>query len=291
MPSPSFINLSKMVGELSPFDLLWTSFGYGKPYQVFSGIFEVSGAILILFKRTRVAGLLIIMAVMLNVIVLNYTYQIGVLITSFYIFLIALFLLAPYSKSLLLLFFYGQQTDLSGHKFIPRNRKPLIILRVAGISIFLSSFVLGFLSAYNRYINTNTVNNSRQYSLVKNYILNNDTLKPVEEDTTRWRIWSEKTVNGKKSVIIATMKTGAYKTFFIETDSTNHQLILHPSNQADSSSLHFSYSNISKTSGCLEGTIKQNNIRVELQKVRPDSLLNLLKTKRSFLTFDDDENQ
>ncbi len=291
MPSPAFINLYKTVGELSPFDLLWTSFGYGKPYQVFSGIFEVSGAILILFKRTRVAGLLIITAVMLNVIMLNYTYQIGVLVTSFYILLVTLFLLAPYSRSLLLLFFYGQQTGLSGNGFIPQNRKSLAIVRVAGIVMLSTSFILGFLAAFNRHTNTNTVNKSRQYSLVKSYVVNNDSLKPVEEDTTRWRIWSEKTVNGKNSVSIAGMKAGVYKTYFIDRDTAIHQLILHPSNHADTNSLYFRYSNISRSIWRLEGTINQNNITVELQKVRPDTLFNLLKTKRTFLTFDDDENQ
>lgn len=290
MPSPAFINLYKPVGDLSPFELLWTSFGYGKPYQVFSGFFEVCGALFILFRRTRAAGLLIIISVMLNVIVLNYTYQIGVLITSFYIFLVALFLLAPYSKPLLRFFFSGQQTELSGHEYIPRKKKSLIVFRALGIALLIGSFVLTFLSSYNRYVSTGITNDSRQYSLVKNYMANNDTLKPVEGDTTRWNIWSEKTVGGKNSVSIASMKAGAYKTYFIERDTANHQLTLHPANAGDSSSLHFSYTNINDSRWRLDGVVKKMNIQVELQKVKPDTLLNLLKTKRTILTFDDEEN-
>jgi hypothetical protein len=67
MSPPSIITLRRPLGELSPFNLLWTSMGYGTPYEIFSGLIEVSGAILVLGKRSRVAGLFIIPAALLNV--------------------------------------------------------------------------------------------------------------------------------------------------------------------------------------------------------------------------------
>ena len=290
MPSPSFIGLHASVGDLSPFDLLWTTFGYGKPYQIFSGFFELSGALLILFNRTRVAGLLILTSVMLNVVILNYTYQVGVLILSFYILLITLFLLAPYAKQLLGFFFTKQVAVRSQNEYVPRKNLKTKLLKIIAILFISSSFILTTQSAYNRYAKTESINNSRRYSLVKNYVVNNDTLRLIENDTVCWRIWSERVTGGKRFVTIATMKPGMYKTYLVEQDSSKHSLALHPFNQIDTTSLNFTYTDIDKINWRLEGTFQQKNIKVELQKINPDTTMNLLKTKRTIITFDDESN-
>jgi len=122
-------------------------------------------------------------------------------------------------------------------------------------------------------------------------VVNNDTLKLIENDTVCWRIWSERVTGGKRFVAIATMKPGAYKTYMIEQDSSKHSLILHPFNQNDTTSLNFSYTDIDEINWCLDGTIKQKNIKVELQKINPDTTVNLLKTKRTIITFDDESDR
>jgi len=291
MPSPSFIGLHTSVGDLSPFDLLWTTFGYGKPYQIFSGFFELAGAILILFNRTRVAGLLIITSVMLNVVILNYTYQVGVLILSFYILIITLFLLIPYAKQLVRFFFTKHAAVLSQNEYVPGKNFKTKLFKIIAILLISSSFTLNIQSAYNRYSKTESIDNSRQYSLVKNYLVNNDTLRLIENDTVCWRVWSERVTGGKRFVTIATMKSGVYKTYVIERDSSKHSLTLHPFNQNDTTSLNFGYADIDKINWRLDGTIKQKNIKVELQKIKPDTAMNLLKTKRIVITFDDESDQ
>ncbi len=290
MMSPSFIGLHTSVGDLRPFDLLWTTFGYGKPYQIFSGFFELSGAILILFRRTRVAGLLIIAPVMLNVVILNYTYQVGVLILSFYILLITLFLLTPYTKQLLRFFFNKQMVVLFQNEYVPDKNFKTKLLKIMAMLLISSSFILNIKSAYNLYSKTESINNSRQYSLVKNYVVNNDTLKLIENDTVCWRIWSERVTGGKRFVTIAPMKPGVYKIYVIERDSSKHSLTLHPFNQNDTTSLNFSYTDIDQINWRLDGAIKQKNIKVELQKINPNTTVNLLKTKRTIIIFDDESD-
>jgi hypothetical protein len=286
MASPSVINLYKPVGDLSPFELIWAAFGYGKPYQMFSGLFEVTGAILILFNRTRVAGLIIIVSVMLNVIMLNYTYQIGVLITSFYILLIALFLLAPYARQLTRFFFTKQLVTLFSNEYSP----PPKWFRIIMFLLIGGSFFVSAKSAFNRYANGERVNHSRQYSLVRKHIVENDTLKLVENDTACWRLWSERTVNGKRYVTIAAMKPGAIKTYQLAQDTLKHTLVLHPFNQKDTTSLNFTYTDIDKRNWNLEGHIGEKNIRIELQHIQPDTTLNLLKTRRTIIIFDDESD-
>jgi hypothetical protein len=288
MAFPSFIDLQKPVGDLSPFELLWTTFGYGRPYQIFTGFFEITGAILILFKRTRAAGLLVIASVMLNVIMLNYTYQIGVLITSFYIFLLALFLLAPYARPMLQFFFARRPVALFTNHYVPRQGVTRRILKATAVVFIGSSFILNTSFAYRLYTKRKNTDGSRQYSLVRNYIVKNDTLGVTENDSTCWRIWSERVTEGKRFVTITTMNPGSTPSYTIEQDSLKHHLTLHPLNQHDSTSLNFNYTRINNNNWCLEGLVKQKNIRIELQKVSPDTLMNLLKTRRIIMPLDDE---
>ena len=290
MQPPSLINMHRPLGELTPFDLLWSTFGYGKPYQVFGGICEVLGAVLILFKRTRVAGLLSIAAVMVNVIMVNYTYQVGVLMTSFYILLVSLFLLAPYSRQLYRFFFTRQWVTLQQELYKPAKNSKTILFFTATLLFTGISFLLTFQASYNLYNRFENTNRTRQYSLVKNFVVNSDTLALNAADSLSWRIWSERVTDGKRLVTIATAKQGPYKTYTIEQDSLHHTMILYPFNQQDTMPLHFGYTTISAVNWRLEGVIQQQHIQVELQKFNPDTTENLLRIKRTILTFDDDPN-
>jgi hypothetical protein len=288
MNSPSFIDLHKTVGDLSPFDLLWTTFGYGKPYQIFTGFFELSGAVLILFNRTRVAGLLIIASIMLNVVMLNYTYQVGVLITSFYILVLTLFLLTPYAGKLAHFFFTKQPVALSQDEYAPAKNFKIKLVKIIAMIFICFSFIVNTRFACSLYLKREAINHSRKYSLVKNYMVNNDTLRLIENDTVCWRFWSERITDGKRFVTIGTMKPGVIQTYILEQDSLNHHLILHPLNQDDTASLNFSYTDIGKNDWLLDGDIKQKQIKVELQRINPDTIMNLLKTKRTIITLDDE---
>ena len=287
MSQPSFVDLYKPLGNLSPFELVWTTFGYGRPYQVFGGLLEVLGAVLILFKRTRVAGLLIIIPVMVNVMMINYTYQVGVLVTAFYIFLFTLFLLAPYAARLSRFLFSKEPVSLQPALYVPANKLSTKLAGTAFILLVATSFFCSGQYAYNRFQRTEDINHSRKYFLVKSYIVNNDTLKFVEKDTSCWRLWSERITDGKKYVTITTMNPDVFKTYLVEKDFAGQILTLHPFRQKDTTSLHFNYKVTSRREWSLDGSMQQNNIRAILQRVNPDTTMTLLKIKRSIIVFDD----
>jgi hypothetical protein len=94
-PSPSLITLIAPAGNLSLQGFLWTSIGASSPYQVFTGIVEVVGGLLLIAPRTTMLGATICLASMIQVFVLNMTYDVGVKILSFQLVLMSLFLLAP----------------------------------------------------------------------------------------------------------------------------------------------------------------------------------------------------
>jgi hypothetical protein len=289
MSAPNLALLQTPLGELRPFDLLWATFGYGRPYQAFSGFFEVVVAVLILFKRTRVIGLIIIVSVMLNVIMLNYTYQVGVLILSFYILLVALFLLAPYAGQLLRFFLTSEAVRLLPEEYLPVKNGKTRFFKATLLMLLACSFIANLLSAYNLFNRTESVNKTRQYSLIKNYIINSDTLHSIVNDTLRWRTWNERTIDGKRMLTITTMKPGQLKNYTVERDTAKQLLVLHPVSRQDTASLRFSYTDISSSHWRLDGMVKHQNIHLDLQKINPDTTEQLLKIKRYIIIVDDDQ--
>jgi uncharacterized membrane protein YphA (DoxX/SURF4 family) len=97
-PPAGLVTLLKPVGQLAPDDMLWTFIGTSVPYEMFTGWAEVVAGLLLLVPRTAMLGALIAFADMLQVWILNMTYDVGLKQTSFHLLLIALFLLGPQLK-------------------------------------------------------------------------------------------------------------------------------------------------------------------------------------------------
>jgi hypothetical protein len=95
-PEPSLGTLTKRVGDLSPMGLLWTFIGYSPVYQAFGGLAEVVSGTLLLFRQTCLLGALMTTGVMLNVVMLNFCYDVPVKRFSTQILLMAVILAAPH---------------------------------------------------------------------------------------------------------------------------------------------------------------------------------------------------
>ena len=94
-PPPPLVTLLKPVGDLSPDDLLWTFMGASVSYQMFTGWAELAAGVLLVIPRTALVGAVIAAADMLQVFVLNMSYDVGLKQTSFHLLAISLFLLWP----------------------------------------------------------------------------------------------------------------------------------------------------------------------------------------------------
>ncbi|MBD3636339.1 MAG: hypothetical protein HUJ25_03280 [Crocinitomicaceae bacterium] len=92
-------------GFLSKDILFWSTMGTSTWYCVLSGLAEIIPAVLLLFRKTRVAGLLLTLFVLLHVLVINIGFDISVKLYSTFLLLITLVLIAPYYKSLIAFFF------------------------------------------------------------------------------------------------------------------------------------------------------------------------------------------
>jgi hypothetical protein len=92
---PSLAKLIEPYGEFSPMGVLWSFMGASMPYTIFSGVAEVAGGLLLLFRRTTSLGALVAFAALSNVVALNFCYDVPVKLYSTNLVLMAVFLLAP----------------------------------------------------------------------------------------------------------------------------------------------------------------------------------------------------
>lgn len=60
-----------LLGEANAFDLAWTFMGYSFAYILFIGLAEVVGAWLLLWERTKLLGVAILLPVMVNIVVFD----------------------------------------------------------------------------------------------------------------------------------------------------------------------------------------------------------------------------
>jgi uncharacterized membrane protein YphA (DoxX/SURF4 family) len=98
-------------GQFSPMGVLWTFMGTSRPYTIFTGIVELTGCVFLLFRRTATLGALVSAAALINVIVLDFCFDIDVKLGALNYLLMAIFLLAPDVRRLVNLLVLNRATS------------------------------------------------------------------------------------------------------------------------------------------------------------------------------------
>ena len=140
-PPPFPQRLDQRVGDMSPMGMLWTFMGSSKPYALFTGCAEVLGGALLLWRRTHVAGALVVIAVMSNVVMLNFCYDVPVKLFSTQLLVIALVLVAPHARRLIAAVL-GRATPEVPPR--PRRSPRLERARLAAKLLFLAMLAIAF---------------------------------------------------------------------------------------------------------------------------------------------------
>jgi len=113
MPYPSLSRLVEPFGHFSPMGVLWSSIGASRPYEIFTGCAELIAGILLIIPSTVTLGALVSLGCMIQVFILNMTYDVPVKLFSFHLVLMSLFLLAPDARRLLNLLVLNRPADRS----------------------------------------------------------------------------------------------------------------------------------------------------------------------------------
>jgi hypothetical protein len=107
-PPPALMRLTETYGESSPMGLLWTFMGASMPYTIFGGLAEATAGMLLVFRRTVLLGSVVATGVLLNIVVLNFCYDVPVKLYSLSLLLMALFLAMPDASRLADVFFFNR---------------------------------------------------------------------------------------------------------------------------------------------------------------------------------------
>jgi hypothetical protein len=100
MPAPPLTALLTPFGDLGPASVLWLQVGSSHPYEMMLGAAEVLGGLLLFWPRTTTLGALDSLLSMVQVFMLNMSFDVPVKILSFHLLLISLVLLAPQIRRL-----------------------------------------------------------------------------------------------------------------------------------------------------------------------------------------------
>ena len=94
-PAPPLTALVTPVGEMTLSALLWTTIGSAPAYQIATGCVEVLAGVLVLLPRTVPLGALLAFVSLMQVLLLNLTFDIGVKLVTMHLIVLAVILLVP----------------------------------------------------------------------------------------------------------------------------------------------------------------------------------------------------
>lgn len=81
-PPPRLDRMAMTYAESSPMGLAWRFMGYSSAYCIFSGLGEVLAGFFLVFRRTAGLGAILAIAVMLNVVMINFCFDVPVKLFS-----------------------------------------------------------------------------------------------------------------------------------------------------------------------------------------------------------------
>lgn len=190
MSSPSLMQLLQPLGDKSPMGLAWTYVGYSPAFSMFAGLAEVVGGMLLFFRRTTLLGALLVAVVMVNVMVMNFTFDIPVKLYSTLLVLMAVFLIAPDAKRLLQVVLWNEATQPRppyAFKLSGRWRVTALVVKI----IFVGGIFAA--QAYSSWQSVRQYGDLRPkpplYGIfdVDQFVLGADTVPPLATDTRRWK--------------------------------------------------------------------------------------------------------
>lgn len=127
--APNFI-LETPIGELNGFWMTWTYFGYSQTLAMILGLIQVGGCILLLFRKTRLLAIMILLPVMVNIDLIDHFYKISPLAyynALHYTFMLTFLLFLDYDK-LKEAFFSRQESWVINWKSIGLNLIRVLII-------------------------------------------------------------------------------------------------------------------------------------------------------------------
>jgi uncharacterized membrane protein YphA (DoxX/SURF4 family) len=230
-PEPSAGTLIKRVGDAAPNELLWTFMGVSPAYVFFSGAGETLGALLLLFRRTTTLGALVLAAVLTNVVMLNFCYDVSVKINSSHYLAMCIFLVLPDLRRLANVLVFNRPAPPATREPTPTRPRARVarILKIAAISAVLLVNVkdgIALVRSNNAKIWCDGVWN------VAAFTRDGHDVPAVGGDATRWQRVSFQAVGGQLYVRWRHMDESPGELFTVVLDEKLRTMTLTPESSA-----------------------------------------------------------
>ena len=280
LPEPNILYTSV---RDTPRDLLyWITMGSSRPYTLFMGLVEIAAACLLFFRKTFLLGALISAGILMNVVMVNFCFDISVKLYSCFLFLLAAILIVPALKKLFF-FFIANKTEYST-AYAPvysfKKQRLVYLLCKTFVICFMVTDALWMYAAANNFNDDAAArplfNGAYEVTV---FIRNKDTLAPLTTDSLRWkRVF----IHRRGYFITQNMKdeTQDYK---LEYDTANHFLLIEEYN--DKIKRFLKYELFNGNLFTLRGKRGNDSLEIRLKKI---DMQNLPLLKNEFnLTIDE----
>ncbi|MEK6480250.1 DoxX family protein [Catalinimonas sp. 4WD22] len=267
---PSLLQMLQTFGEMSPMGLLWKFMGYSLAYNIFTGMGEVIGGVLLFFRRTTTLGAMILIAVLSNVVILNFTFDVPVKLFSSHLLLMCIILFLLDSRRVMNLLLFNR-TVQPMQIYVPFQRKRMIQLASYAKVIVLLVF-LGSISF--QYYTSLSMQNQSEPPLfgiyeVQEYIRNQDTIPADGSYETRWK---NMIVDTQNRFHIQDIR-GNFNYYKIKADTSKYSFAIMNQNEDNQPLYDFTYRLDSTDLLTLRGVNLSDSVFVKLKRKDYDDFL------------------
>lgn len=224
LPKPSLSDYHTEYGDFLAWKIYYLSTSVTfAGYVPAIGLLELLGGVLLLFRKTAAVGSGLLIAVLSNVVISNFVFDIGEQVYSSFLLLLAVFIFSYDFPRFYSLLFLRVKTDPDPYWANTSAIRASVkkVLRAAFVVIFVF-FGIGAYRSYSSsqlpYSPEAGIKGTRGYYDVQSFVYNNDTLPYSLIDPVRWQnvvfeSWNTISIRDNEPVVI---------------DSTRPQLLWHP---------------------------------------------------------------
>ena len=234
-PNTLFTTLGNTYRDL----LYWSTMGSSHSYNIFLGLTEIIAAVLLFFRRTRIAGSLLAIGILVNIVMVNFSFDISVKVYSLFLLLLAVVIAVPDGKRLSSFFFNVPAGNLIINTQPAPTAKYFRWLKAAVILYVFASVLYVYIKSEN--YNDDLARRPPFHGAyeVELFINGGDTIPPLITDSYRWR---RVFVHRQGYVIIQGMNDGMQDYLFV-ADTINRKWIMKNESTGKESEFLFSDEN------------------------------------------------
>ncbi|UYQ95023.1 hypothetical protein MKQ68_07940 [Chitinophaga horti] len=239
MGTPYLTQLIQPFGDKSPMGLAWSYMGFSPGFSAFTGWAEVLAGALLLYRRTVTIGAMVGIVVTINIMAVNYFFDVPVKLFSTTLFLMSVFLLVPDLQRLANMLLFNKPVEPKVFQtHIKQQWLKVVLMTCKGLYISFGIFMLLEMGAsgVRKYGDRRT--KPPLWGIYDAYLVvrNGDTIPPLRTDYTRWN----RIVLDFNDWATVYFTNDSMKGFSFEVDTLKHTAVVYTPDAPDyKSTLHY----------------------------------------------------